>query len=184
MQPLYKYRTLQNWKFVLDALLNSRLYAATFEDLNDPMEGLFKYEPSLVNEHILDELYNDKKKLKICSLSRTPTNDLMWSYYADGHSGICLEIEPRGSVVVMPVDYSGIATLSESRGPEFTYTILSREERFWQHEEESRIIMTGTYVRVKVCRVIFGRKIKSDSRALLVDLLSKLQIPNVDRKDL
>jgi hypothetical protein len=134
MEPLYKYRTLQNWKFVLDALLKSRLYAATFEDLNDPMEGLFKYEQSLVNEHILDELRNDKKKLKICSLSRTPTNDLMWSYYADGHSGICLEIEPRGSVMVMPVDYSGIATLSESRGPEFAYTILSRKERFWQHE--------------------------------------------------
>ena len=183
MEPLYKYRTLQNWKFVLDALLKSRLYAATFEDLNDPMEGLFKYEQSLVNEHILDDLYKDKKKLRICSLSRTPTNDLMWSYYADGHSGICLEIKPRGSVVVMPVDYSGIATLSESRGPEFAYTILSRKERFWQHEEESRVITTGKYVKVKVCRVIFGRKIKKDDRALLIDLLSRLQIPKVDRID-
>ena len=36
---LYKYRSLDNWKFVLDIFLNKRLYAASFYDMNDPMEG-------------------------------------------------------------------------------------------------------------------------------------------------
>ena len=34
-QVFYKYRSLANWKFVLDAIANSRLYAATFDTLND-----------------------------------------------------------------------------------------------------------------------------------------------------
>jgi hypothetical protein len=36
---------------------------------------------------------------------------------------------------------------------------------------------------VKVCHVIFGRKIKKDGKELLIDLLSRLQIPKVDRID-
>ena len=42
-QVLYKYRSLANWKFVLDILVNGRLYAAPFSELNDPMEGRLYY---------------------------------------------------------------------------------------------------------------------------------------------
>ena len=34
-QLLYKYRSLENWKFVLDAVVHGRLYAATFDTLNE-----------------------------------------------------------------------------------------------------------------------------------------------------
>jgi hypothetical protein len=36
---LHKYRSLTDWKFVLDIFAHQRLYAASFLDLNDPMEG-------------------------------------------------------------------------------------------------------------------------------------------------
>ena len=39
---LYKYRSLrQNLDFVLDILLNGRLYCAEYQTLNDPLEGFF-----------------------------------------------------------------------------------------------------------------------------------------------
>jgi hypothetical protein len=37
---LYKYRSIENWKFLEDIFSNRRLFAATFRSLNDPMEGL------------------------------------------------------------------------------------------------------------------------------------------------
>lgn len=184
MSHHYKYRSLQNWQFVLDALLKSRLFAATFEDLNDPMEGLFRYDPRLINENVIDRLVDHKKKLKICSLSATATNDLMWSYYADGHSGICLEVSVEGNLQVTPVDYSGIANLQPSHDERFAYTILSRKESFWIHERESRVISTRTFVPIKIHRVIFGKKMKQDAKALISELLRVLEIPYVSSDDL
>ena len=49
-QPLlYKYRSLDNWKFLLDILINKRLHAARFQDLNDPMEGRYYYEDEVIS---------------------------------------------------------------------------------------------------------------------------------------
>ena len=41
---LYKYRSLTDWKFLIDILMNNQLFAAGFESLNDPMEGRY-YHP-------------------------------------------------------------------------------------------------------------------------------------------
>lgn len=38
---LYKFRSLNNPKFAFDILINSRLYCANYESLNDPFEGEF-----------------------------------------------------------------------------------------------------------------------------------------------
>lgn len=38
----YKYRSL-NYKFITDILVNQRLYITTYDRLNNPMEGRFKY---------------------------------------------------------------------------------------------------------------------------------------------
>lgn len=37
----YKYRSLSNLRYFLDILINKRLYMATYDELNDPMEGAF-----------------------------------------------------------------------------------------------------------------------------------------------
>ena len=36
---LYKYRGIQNFRFLVDIILKNRLYAAKYSDLNDPMGG-------------------------------------------------------------------------------------------------------------------------------------------------
>ena len=42
MASYYKYRSLSDWKRFVDIIVCNRLYAAYYEDLNDPMEGLYK----------------------------------------------------------------------------------------------------------------------------------------------
>jgi hypothetical protein len=184
MMSFYKYRSLQNWQFLLDILLNSRLYAAKFEDLNDPMEGLFKYEQHSIDERLLSSITEQKKQYKICSFSRTGINDLMWSYYADGHKGICIEMQPK-SQRIFEVNYDGIATLKRpSDQNDFVHEVLSRKEQFWRHEEESRVITDKTFVKISIRRVIFGKKIPSEHKALLSKLLDQLRIDHIDRDDL
>jgi hypothetical protein len=38
---LYKYRSLENFEYILDIILNERLHCAPYEELNDPFEGIF-----------------------------------------------------------------------------------------------------------------------------------------------
>jgi hypothetical protein len=93
---LYKFRSLNNFEFIADIILNQRVYAAQFFDLNDPMEGLFKY----THEHeaaYIDEVVKEKKRCRICSFSRTSENILMWSHYADGFRGVCIEVKVPAS---------------------------------------------------------------------------------------
>ena len=59
---LYKYRTLDDFQFVLDILVNKRLYAATFEEMNDPMEGFYTADPDIPVES-LDALKAEQKGL-------------------------------------------------------------------------------------------------------------------------
>jgi hypothetical protein len=92
MRILYKYRSLGNWKFVLDILLNKRLYAASFATLNDPMEGRYFYFKDEVTRQFRAAILYQKTGWKICSLSKTATNTLLWSYYAGGHTGIAVGV--------------------------------------------------------------------------------------------
>ena len=89
--PLYKYRTTDNWQFLEDIIVNRRLYAAPFRDLNDPMEGF--YDPSDRIQKLDDyaglarELLSQKHTVGICCFTDTPDNELMWTHYADSYTG-------------------------------------------------------------------------------------------------
>ena len=37
---LYKFRSMSNMEYILDILINERLYCAPYEQLNDPFEGM------------------------------------------------------------------------------------------------------------------------------------------------
>lgn len=179
----FKYRTLDNWPFLLDILLNSRLYAASFEELNDPMEGFFRYDRNNSNVSLIETIANQKKKLKICSLSGTSDNNLMWSYYANGHQGIVIELEFGKKTPVRPMDYTGISDindmlhLSDGDNEAIAREVLSKKEPFWKHENEYRIITTESYVSIVIKKIIIGTKAKRDKKALLKKLLVKLAIP-------
>jgi len=110
-QLLYKYRGLEPWEFLLDILVNNRLYAAKFTSLNDPMEGIFIYYQDDASPSFITQMTQHKAQLGICSLSKTHNSTLMWSYYAASHQGVVFGLEVAND----QIDIVSISKVTYSR---------------------------------------------------------------------
>lgn len=56
----YKYRSLQNLQRFIDIVIYHRLWSSTHEELNDPMEGVFRYNSD--DSPFIQTLQKQKKK--------------------------------------------------------------------------------------------------------------------------
>jgi len=103
---IFKFKRIN--KNLLKSLVNSELYFARPEHLNDPFDCRVDIISSLENaiyrankptsnklKKIRSSIYMDKIKtdlenMGVCSFSLELENTLMWSHYTDDHSGVCL----------------------------------------------------------------------------------------------
>lgn len=200
IMKLYKYRSLKNMEFVLDILLNERLHCAPYSELNDPFEGMYfsYFYPYFYasNNLLLKSIYKPDtkfrtpksvkdipfpvKKSKICSLSAVLSDVRLWSYYADGHQGIALEIDFSG----MEADIKKVSYVTELQEHGSTLlTSLSSEEvlsfktTHWLYEQEHRIIQEGEFYLIpgSIKAIYAGINISP----LYVDLLKKVAPPDI-----
>ena len=193
---LFKYRSIQNWKFLLDIFLNQRLYAATYKELNDPMEGRYYYHGDLVSREFKRTLRSQKAGWKICSLSRNHRNTLMWSYYADGHRGIAIGIKvrkPRNNrYIIRNIAYDMDIYLDNSKiqqgAEQVALHILSQKQLAWRHEDEVRVFTHEPFVDVDIRTVCFGYYMNPADRALITALAQlaapKAEIVQLQRRQL
>ena len=178
---LYKYRTLNNYKYFVDIILKNRLYASKYKDLNDPMEGQYLYGDGELNETIRDKLRNDKGDLRICSLSRTKNNELMWSHYTNGQRGVAIGVRIDNlQNTVKPVQYKGIAKINANEYNDQTaIEILSNKLGVWEYEQEERAFIRGKhYINVEVIEIITGRVMSPQDYSFLRELV-QLVNPNI-----
>lgn len=161
-KSLYKYRSLQNLKRVLDILEKGELYAAKLNELNDPMEAYFDFQ----NEKNVSvkNMKENFKKAYICSLSKSHDIGLMWSHYADGHNGCCIEVEAVDSEEWQGRDVyydKDLKKISESKS---VYDLLKIKSEAWKYEDEYRYIKVAddsskeksTRLKVKVKHIYLG----------------------------
>ncbi len=177
---LYKYRSISNSLFLLDILVNNRLFASSFNSLNDPMEGHFRYRRTKVGRDLIKEIRALKKEWKICSLSKSSNNTLMWSYYADGHKGVALgvDIEDSDEYDILPVKYRERAAYVSKKldSERAVKKLLSTKLLPWEHEQEVRILTYENYVNIEIKEIVFGKKIAPADMKLLKTLARKLGI--------
>jgi hypothetical protein len=158
---LYKYRGIEPWEFLLDILVHKRLFAPSFDMLNDPMEGFFTYARDGANQSFIDRMMGFRTTLGICSLSKIPTSTVMWSYYAASHKGLVrgVEVRPDEDHMIQDIEYTpenvfrpfrGSNAETEARG------ILSKKFTAWSHEQEVRVFSTGRFVPVTLRSIHFG----------------------------
>jgi len=166
---VYKFRSSEQISFIFDILLNKRLYCTDWKNLNDPMEGLFvySYKKNLDVEEKVKGIVETKQKYKICSLSKTYDNHLLWAHYANGFDGVAIEIElPDNSSSIKEIDYNrgvfaGVDIASDIKEEDVAKSILFSKSSVWAYEEEVRILHDSSfYENIKVTKVIAGHRVQ------------------------
>jgi len=142
------------------------------------MEGRYLYAGTdSFDEDMRRTLKGEKAGIRICSLSRDPANELMWSHYADGHKGVVIGIDPNHcNCERRPIIYDGIHIFTRPSLPKMSaIEILSHKLTVWEYEKEERLfIRSGNYVNVVVKELILGRRMRKNDISFLKDLLKHL----------
>ncbi len=173
----YKYRTLDNFQFLLDILINSRLYAARFDSMNDPMEGVYTTN-ELVDEVFHEQLKKDIGNIKVCSLSTEKDSPLMWAHYAAGNRGCVIGVELPSGTKAKPVKYEGPSDIkidTQMESAERARRVLTYKNDFWEYESEVRtFVESGLYQSVVVKEITFGEKADKTAKGIIKKILAKL----------
>ncbi len=178
---LYKFRSLQNFEYTADIILNERLYAADFKMMNDVMEGIFWHTG--ITEDILKCIKNTKSKLKICSMSAEPafSSPLMWAHYADSFKGVCLEFEVDVSKVeVEKIAYDDCVLKLElpqnitNIDRKWAKILLCKKYPVWEYEAEYRVFSGDAYIKdgVELKKIYLGERISDTNKELIKKIVS------------
>ncbi len=138
---VYKYKSLEKMKYIRQILSDEKLYAATFTELNDVMEGAFTSNKNIKEEY-KNFIREEKGNIYICSLSKSPDNPLLWAYYANGFKGICIEIEINNNIVDgSHIEYNNHTPRIYKDDHKYTIAkkLLSRKYTCWRMEDEYRL---------------------------------------------
>ena len=150
---LFKYRALSSLDFFLDIVVKKRLHTAVYQTLNDPMEGAFTYTEDEYLKPFISELLDQRQNHRICALSETYNNTLMWAYYGEAHTGAAIgveiDIESPSVIDVQRVEYTETLVFEPFFGSEAgaeARKILLKKLPPWKHEKEVRIFSTQVHL--------------------------------------
>jgi len=169
----YKYKSLQNFEFLLDMILKERLYAAKYNELNDPMEGVIKVDNTVPKnrEGEWEEIISD---LRIVCFTKDPKNSLMWSHYADGGKGCLVEFELLDGQEYHKISYLKKPVLNgKDINISKAFEILKYKDKPWKYEAEYRCIqLKERFLPVNIKSITFGPRSNEESVEMLMHILT------------
>lgn len=155
----------------IKAIRENYLWCSLFDNLNDPMEGIFGLTPTAARAsdgaHIPGDVQNLMRKMGVCCFSDTYENDLMWAHYAGEYRGICVQYStndlcnglPGVNAVRMQYDIQiPILRAAEAADrQESAIKALSTKKSDWHYEREWRFIANPGMVDVPGTLQINGK---------------------------
>lgn len=109
----------------------------------------------------IDELYS---KLRVTCFTEEKSNALMWSHYADNHTGVCLRFEPVYDLnfekALCPVEYTD--ELIEARQASDLTKCMLTKLKTWEIEKEWRIISDKekfSFKQEALTEIVFGLRV-------------------------
>jgi hypothetical protein len=174
---LYKYKSLENIRHFIDIILKNRLYASSYNKLNDPMEGMYYYRTGELDRFIRDKLREEKGQLRLCSLSKINNNELMWSHYADGQHGVAIGVKiDMQQYDIRSIQYCGLQSIrNQDFNSQTAKEILCHKLEDWDYEQEKRVFVCNkNYINIEIEEIITGRAMSSSDYNFVKDLIRRL----------
>ena len=114
-----------------------------------------------------------KKNIGITCFSKSPFKTLMWSHYAEKHSGVCIGFSFKNSagdgLIQMEVNYADkIVPMSFYKNQtESIYNWLFTKSKIWEYEEEVRRLLIKKvglieFNKNELCEIYYGLKMDSE----------------------
>ena len=149
----YKFRNADQASFIFDILLNNRLFCSDVKMLNDAVEGVAAYTSHNNAKDSIQQIEIAKSQYRICSLSETYDCHLLWAHYANGFSGVAIELE-------LPEDNKMIRKLNYDRGV-FAGVNLSTPQN---NDERAKNILFSKNMNLEVQRRLQSMQKKTNLR--------------------
>ena len=135
IKKLFKYYPFN--QFTLDALVNGYFYLASAEQLNDPIELPYK-NLSAGQANVFLRPY-----FRVASFSSNENSMLMWSHYAENHTGLMVEYYFEGElpegVGIEQVSYSHTIKRHNEKGRYLFNQYMLTKNEDWSYEKEVRL---------------------------------------------
>jgi len=190
ISKLYKYLPFNNHS--LSLIIEKKIWCPKAKTLNDPFEFYFHLTDTNIagipiKEHSLKTAQDEIKELGIICLSEIKNDILMWSHYANGHTGFCIEFERHENNDLGQYDHCLPVTYDTIEVPSFdslsiqervsTAKIVTTKAPSWSYEKEWRLIIEHTSsnnllpIPAKITSVIFGCKMTDAKRRIIANIL-------------
>ena len=191
---LFRFRSLEEIDRELSAIEHCYIHCSSYDDLNDPMEGLFSSSRTLKESEgyraLRNEIRHTKREIGVCSFSEVHNHAAMWAYYADQYRGMCVSYSltkllkhlSRGVDFVRMAYVEEMPTVRRTKdgAVKLAKSILSCKHYQWLHEREWRMLAplgNGHYHEVGcVTRIYLGSKVEAVKRGRVIELAERLGI--------
>lgn len=149
-----------------------------------------------VNEKVKQIQKTMDQNFAVGCLTTDYRNNLMWSHYADGHKGFCIEYDFKDLKNInnlLPVAYSTdrpsiplecIYNNSKDMNTEVAkalYIALLTKDNIWEYENEWRIIISATEGKniemPPISAIYLGAEMPEEDKKKLIEIASKKKIP-------
>ncbi len=168
MGTYYKFKSLEHPEYLFDIVVKKRMYMGRFDEMNDPMEGIY-----YTNDILHNELTNVKQACRFCSLSKNYRHNLMWSHYANSHYGYCVKLSINDDYDIRKITYSSQVP-EYIRGLTDIKELLTHKFNDWKYEREFRLFLDdSTYLdELNILEIIFGVNVKERDFDLYRELIN------------
>jgi hypothetical protein len=120
------------------------------------MEGQYQYITGTLDHWQREEIFGAKNGYRLVALSETHNNLLMWSYYAESHTGMVVGVEiNQPDAETVPISYVDNLNIDLNHH-NIAQGILSKKLQLWRHERERRVFIQQPFVRVNIRELYFG----------------------------
>lgn len=182
-----------DWEDYLDSMLKDRHPEWDYEERHAFVRQLIRSgwrEDPGTKQKILNDMQEAVNKIGVFCLSEIRDDILMWSHYADGHRGFCLQFHIKPTLypfgeLLLKVEYAVSYPIIDIIGccEDQARKILLTKADFWKYEKEWRILDpdNGPGIRVfpaeMLTGVIFGCTMSHEDRQLIREWAKGREIP-------